>query len=100
MGIRFLRHIERTSALAVMVEADSEDPIGDAAVLLSELTHYSEHLAAKPKCFIMTKTDLTAGGGSIKIPDGWLGMSAVTGDGVDRVLTEIERMLSENVLKS
>jgi GTPase len=111
MGIRFLRHIERTGVLAVMVEAGSEDPTGDAEVLLNELTHYSELLAGKPKCFIMTKTDLIGGENigtdnnididtdndnrpTIKIPDGWLGMSAVTGDGVDRVLLELEKMLS------
>ncbi|MDR0331446.1 MAG: Obg family GTPase CgtA [Chitinispirillales bacterium] len=96
MGIRFLRHIERTSALAIMVEAASEDPIGDANVLLNELEHYSEHLAAKPKCFIMTKTDLMGGDDSIKIPDGWLGMSAVTGDGVDVVLRELEKLLTQS----
>jgi GTP-binding protein len=93
MGIRFLRHIERTGALAILVEAGSEDPAGDAAVLVNELAHYSELLAGKPKCFIMTKTDLISGDGSIKIPDGWLGMSAVTGDGVDAALAELERML-------
>jgi GTP-binding protein len=95
MGIRFLRHIERTGVLAILVEAGSEDPTGDAAVLVNELAHYSELLAGKPKCFIMTKTDLAGGDDSIKVPDGWLGMSAVTGDGVDAALAEIEKMLKE-----
>ena len=99
MGIRFLRHIERTSVLAIMVEAISEDPIRDAEILLSELAHYSEHLAAKPKCFIMTKTDLLTDGDEKKIPDGWLGMSAVTGSGVDVALREIEKLLAANIHK-
>ncbi|MDR2578326.1 MAG: GTPase ObgE [Chitinispirillales bacterium] len=97
MGIRFLRHIERTSVLAIMVESTSEDPVRDAEVLLNELTHYSEHLAAKPKCFIMTKTDtLPDDDETVKIPDGWLGMSAVTGDGVNGVLREIEGIMKRS----
>jgi GTP-binding protein len=96
MGIQFLRHIERTSVLAIMVEAAAEDPIADAKILLNELTHYSELLAAKPKCFIMTKTDLLLGDDSITVPDGWLGMSAVTGDGVDVVLREVEKLLRQH----
>ena len=93
MGIQFLRHIERTSVLAIMVEAASENPVRDAEILLNELAHYSERLAAKPKCFIMTKTDLLLGDDTITIPGGWLGMSAVTGNGVDTVLREIEKLL-------
>jgi GTP-binding protein len=98
MGIQFLRHIERTSVLAIMVEAGSEDPLGDAEVLMSELAHYSEHLAAKPKCFIMTKTDIISNNGDNdknKVPDGWVGISAVTGDGVDAALRAIETMLKD-----
>ncbi|MCL2218839.1 MAG: GTPase ObgE [Chitinispirillia bacterium] len=93
MGIQFLRHIERTSVLAIMVEASSEDPAADADILLNELKHYSEHLAAKPKCFILTKTDILSGDDTKSIPEGWLGISAVTGDGVSGVLREIEKIL-------
>ena len=98
MGIRFLRHIERTSVLAIMVEASSEDPLRDAEVLQGELAHYSELLAAKPKCFIMTKTDLLSENDTGKIPDGWFGISAVTGGGLDAALREIEGMLAQNDL--
>jgi GTP-binding protein len=94
MGIQFLKHIERTSVLAIMVESTSEDPVRDADILLNELAHYSELLAAKPKCFIMTKTDLLSDEEKNKIPEGWLGMSAVTGDGVDAALREIETVLA------
>ncbi|MDR3013435.1 MAG: Obg family GTPase CgtA [Chitinispirillales bacterium] len=94
MGIQFLKHIERTSVLAIMVESTSVDPLGDADILLNELSRYSELLAEKPKCYIMTKTDLLPDDEKNKIPDGWLGMSAVTGDGVDVVLREIEGVLS------
>ncbi|MDR0306742.1 MAG: GTPase ObgE [Chitinispirillales bacterium] len=93
MGIRFLRHIERTSILVIMVEATSEDPVGDAKVLITELEHYSVLLAAKPKCFLLTKTDVLSGDELNKIPEGWLGVSAVTGEGVELALRKLEEQL-------
>lgn len=97
MGIQFLRHIERTSVLAIMVEATSEDPVTDAEILMTELARYSELLAAKPKCFLLTKTDIISGGDEKKIPDGWLGVSAVTGAGINEALKKLEEQLQNTV---
>ena len=58
LGLRFLRHIERTRTLAVLVPVDSEDAQAEYELLLSELRSYSEELAAKPHCVVLTKTDL------------------------------------------
>jgi GTP-binding protein len=96
LGIRFLRHIERTKALAIMVEASSENPLVDAEVLLNELTQYSENLANKPKIFILTKKDLISEEMPVVVPDGWMTMSAVTGDGVSDVLQRIYKVVQEN----
>jgi GTP-binding protein len=96
LGIRFLRHIERTKALAIMVEASSENPLSDAEILLNELTQYSENLANKPKIFILTKKDLISEEMPVKVPDGWMTMSAVTGDGVSEVLQRIYEVVQEN----
>jgi GTPase len=96
LGIRFLRHIERTKALAIMVEASSENPLSDAEVLLNELTQYSENLANKPKIFILTKKDLITEEMPVAVPDGWMTMSAVTGDGVNDVLQRIYEVVQEN----
>lgn len=95
LGIRFLRHIERTKILAILVESTSENPIADANVLLSELAHYSEDLAAKPKCFILTKNDLLSSDLDLKIPEGWFCMSAVTGDGLQNVLLKLSELVSK-----
>jgi len=95
LGIRFLRHIERTRVLAVMVESLSEDPKADAKVLVDELSHYSKELAKKPRCFIYTKADLLPKGKRPKLPRGWLVMSAVTGEGVDAVVRRLDAMLVE-----
>jgi GTPase len=86
LGIRFLRHIERTRVLAILVESLSEDPKKDAEVLLRELEGYSPALAQKPHCFILTKADLSPSAVPENLPEGWLWMSAVTGANVDVVL--------------
>lgn len=95
LGIRFLRHIERTRVLAIMVEASAESPEEVASMLLHELAEYSQSLAEKPKCFILTKNDLFGPDEEVKIPDGWMSMSAVTGSGVDEVLKRFRAMLDE-----
>jgi GTP-binding protein len=90
LGIRFLKHIERTRVLAVLVDVLSEDPRAEAEMLLHELAAYSPVLAKRPLCFVLTKTDLCEG--RPRAPQGWLAMSSVTGEGVDSVLQELRRL--------
>jgi GTP-binding protein len=94
LGVRFLRHIERTKMLAILVECLSPDPQADANVLIEELTHYSPLLAEKPKVFILTKADLIDSAPVKKAPHDWMVMSAVTGHGVQEVLRRFEEMIS------
>jgi GTP-binding protein len=58
LGLQFLRHIERTRTLAFLVPAESEDPAEELATLRSEVEEYSEELAGKPWCVVVTKADL------------------------------------------
>jgi GTP-binding protein len=93
LGIRFLRHIERTKILAILIEATSREPLSDAEILLNELAHYSQELASKPKCFILSKSDLLPADSQLKLPQDWLTMSAVTGEGLDNVLKKLYSMV-------
>lgn len=92
LGIRFLKHIERTKILAIMVEASSEDPRADAKILLNELAQYSPVLAEKPKCFILTKTDLFTNENCPKVK-GWYPISSVTKTGVDKLITKLKQLI-------
>ena len=92
MGIRFLKHIERTRVLAIMVESVSSNPRADADVLEAELHAYSPLLADKPRCYILTKVDLCDARPPAELPDGWLWMSSVSGENVDVVLRELARL--------
>ncbi|TVP75089.1 MAG: GTPase ObgE [Gemmatimonadales bacterium] len=59
LGHQFLRHIERTRILALMVPLDGEDDPGDVhARLQHELEAYSPELAARPHVVVLTKVDL------------------------------------------
>jgi GTP-binding protein len=99
LGIRFLRHIERTKILAIMVDISSEDIEADAQVLLHELAEYSQSLAAKPKVFIATKSDLINPDSPPHIADRWIKISAVTGDGVDAVVRKLAEMVKEEKIR-
>lgn len=61
LGHQFLRHIERTRTLAVLIPVDSADPQADYDALRAELSAYSEDLARTPHCVVLTKTDVLGG---------------------------------------
>lgn len=93
LGIRFLRHIERTRTLAILIEATAEDPEGEAQLLLDELGHYSQALLEKPRLFILTKKDIIEDPATVNLPAGWHLMSAVSGDGVDTIIDTLSQLI-------
>ena len=58
LGLRFLRHIERTRTLAYLIPVDAEDPQAEYELLRGELEEYSRELAEKPHCIVLSKADL------------------------------------------
>ncbi len=60
LGLRFLRHIERTRTLAYLIPVNVEDPQGEYELLRRELAEYSAELAQKPHCIVLCKADLLA----------------------------------------
>lgn len=87
LGLRFLRHIERTKILLFLVECTHEDPVGEYQKLLRELCLHSELLAGKPRFVVLTKADILPAGERPSIPDFGADVetaiiSSVTGDGV------------------
>jgi GTP-binding protein len=93
LGIQFLKHIERTKILALLVPSDSKDPEAEARMLMHELTEYSPALAEKPKCFILSKSDLLPPEAIPKIPEGWYALSSITNAGLDEILLLFKHML-------
>lgn len=58
LGLRFLRHIERNSALLFMIPATSENIRKEYNILLSELEQYNPELLDKNRVLAITKCDL------------------------------------------
>lgn len=58
LGHQFLRHIERTRVLLLMIPADAEDPQAEYQRLRTELEAYSHDLAATPFLVALTKIDV------------------------------------------
>ncbi|MFV0408278.1 MAG: GTPase ObgE [Paracoccus sp. (in: a-proteobacteria)] len=57
IGDRFLGHVERCSVLLHLIDATSEDVVGDAETVLSELAAYSPVLMEKPRVTALNKID-------------------------------------------
>jgi len=58
LGHRFLKHIERTNVLVILLDASAADPAADYETLLGELEQYGEGIAEKPRVVVLNKMDL------------------------------------------
>ncbi|MFH1714337.1 MAG: GTPase ObgE [Candidatus Nealsonbacteria bacterium] len=58
LGIKFLRHIERTKTLFHFISSESQDPLADYKIIKNELEAYNKELLLKPEYVFLTKTDL------------------------------------------
>jgi GTPase len=58
LGIRFLRHIERNSALLFMVSAEAKSIKAEYKILVNELKKYNKELLDKQRILAITKCDM------------------------------------------
>lgn len=58
LGVKFLRHIERTKTLFHFISAESPDPEHDYKVIRNELGAYNKELLGKPEYVFLSKADL------------------------------------------
>jgi GTP-binding protein len=57
LGDEFLRHIERTAVILHLIDAGSDDPAADYAVIQQELREYQTDLSVKPQLVVITKQE-------------------------------------------
>lgn len=58
LGVKFLRHVERTRILFHLVSAESNDPAKDYKIIQKELGDYSKLLTEKKEYLFLSKSDL------------------------------------------
>ncbi len=102
LGVKFLKHVERTRLLIHLVDPlgyMGEDPKDGVATIDKELKRFSPQLATKPKLLVLNKTDLPEGAEALRALKkkyrSIRGISVATGDGVaailDKVIAELAR---------
>lgn len=57
LGVKFLKHIERTRELFHLVSAESDDPVRDYKTIRTELEKYNSELIKKTEHVFLTKSD-------------------------------------------
>jgi len=105
LGIRFLRHIERTRILVHLIDAseiDPEAPLEAYETVNRELSMYGESLADKPRIVVLNKLDLPYSeeksnlfrGASKGVKS--IGISAITGEGVKKLISNLVKLLEKS----
>lgn len=97
LGHRFLRHIVRCRALALIVDLSAPDPANDLAVLRAELAAYDPALASRASLVVGSKADLVDDPQkqASALAPGAMHVSAVTGDGLTELSGRLEAMSAE-----
>lgn len=60
LGVKFLKHIERTTTLFHLISSESEDPARDYEIIRNELEIHNPLLTTKKEYVLLTKTDAVA----------------------------------------
>ncbi|MEN9979389.1 MAG: GTPase ObgE [candidate division WOR-3 bacterium] len=85
LGLRFLRHIERTRMLLYVVDG-AGTPAEDLKILQEELRLYDQKLLSRPAVLVLNKADLIKGKKpSVSAPMPVIWVSALLGTGLERL---------------
>jgi GTP-binding protein len=106
LGIRFLRHVERTRLLVHMIDTSDStdaDPIEAYGVVAGELSSFSSLLAEKPVIVVASKLDATTDRSRMEELRGFCAahglefhaISAATGEGVRELVRSIADALDK-----
>ena len=102
LGDRFLRHIERSAILCVVVDVSEENPaIEDLRTVLQELSLRNPELVEKVALVIANKMDIPSAENGLKVlmkncelPI--VSISALKGQGLDRLVKELYSLVKKN----
>ena len=101
LGHEFLRHVERAGILVHVIEpspVDGSDPLMNYRAIRDELVRYDERLGRRPEIVVVSKAELPDAESiretlAAQIGGNVIAVSAVTGQGLDRLLHAIVAQL-------
>ena len=105
LGIKFLRHIERTRILVHLIDVssiDPDDPLHEYHTINQELVMYDEKLVQKPQIVVLNKLDLPGVRKAAEIFQSAVKdkktafISALTGQGLEQLKSQIVQLLDSN----
>jgi GTP-binding protein len=113
LGIRFLKHLQRTRVLLHLIDISpvdpAADPVKDARTIIAELKRFAADLGAKERWLVINKTDLLEPAEVDKRAKDivrrlrWKGpmlkISGATGAGTDELKQAVMRYLEEHPRK-
>ena len=106
LGIKFLRHVERTKILFHFIAADAADPVLDYKTVRGELEAYNKLLLEKPEYLFISKSDTVpqdAVAGIIdkleKLNQNVIPISIYDWDSIERVRKILNDLISEKTKK-
>ena len=107
LGIRFLRHIERTNVLFHFVAADSADPVVDYQLVRKELGSYNSLLLEKAEYIFLSKKDTVSADAIAKIAEEFKKLdknitpiSIFDWDSIELVKKILNDLISKKIVKS
>jgi GTP-binding protein len=101
LGIRFLKHISRTGALAFLIDLSDDNYLDAFDILRGELAAFSPDLVKKQRIILGTKTDLEAAAGRLeqltaKYPRERIrGISVFSGQGLAELVPELAELAGD-----
>ncbi len=103
LGIRFLKHIERTRVIIHIIDMSGysgRNPYNDFEVINNELKSFSDKLLKKPQIVVANKMDMPSARENLaefkaKVDIPVYEMSAITGEGVNEILLKVADMLDK-----
>lgn len=103
LGDQFLKHIERTRIIAHIIDMsgiEGRDPYDDYVIINQELENFNPKLLEKPQIIIANKMDIPGAEENLikfkeKVNKPIYTVSAIKGEGLDKVLIEMANMLEK-----
>ncbi|GAG55212.1 unnamed protein product, partial [marine sediment metagenome] len=91
LGLQFLRHIERTNLLILLIDIFAPEPLSQYECLLNEFKQYGNTLLKKPRIVVFNKVDLLKKIPTFDLNEKVFYISALKGDGVKDLVEYLNR---------